>query len=161
MLLSKALNAALNHDPKLYYKLLNTDNDVVEKMIINDLNRTIMRSEDIRTAEKIKSKKQKLFNILKAYAIYDPQVSYCQGTNYIVAMLLGSINSERACFWTFVQIMNNNNWRDMFVEDTPKLIRLLKLFENLLQKKLPHLYSYLEQIKVKVFNISLYMKECL
>jgi hypothetical protein len=148
MLLSKALTMAMNHDEKLYYKLVNTENEEVDKRINNDLNRTIMVSDNQKTTDKITSKKQKLFNILKAYAIYDNQVAYCQGTNYIVALLLGSINSERACFWTFVQIMNDKNWRDLFIDNTPKLIRFLLVLENTIKKKLPNFYLHLENIEV-------------
>ncbi len=139
---------AMNHDEKLYYKLVNTENEEVDKRINNDLNRTIMVSDNQKTTDKITSKKQKLFNILKAYAIYDNQVAYCQGTNYIVALLLGSINSERACFWTFVQIMNDKNWRDLFIDNTPKLIRFLLVLENTIKKKLPNFYLHLENIEV-------------
>ena len=149
MLLSKALTMAKNHDENLFYKLVETENEEVEKRINVDLNRTIMVSDNQRTTDKITSKKQKLYNILKAYAIYDSQVEYCQGTNYIVALLLGSINSERACFWTFVQIMNDKNWRDLFIDDTPKLIRFLGVLEITIKKKLPEFYSHLENIKVK------------
>lgn len=44
--------------------------------------------------EDLKAGNNKLFNVLKAYANYDNEVSYVQGMNYIVALLLLYIQDE-------------------------------------------------------------------
>ena len=85
----------------------------------------------------INSKKDKLFRILKAYAHYDPEVSYVQGSNYIVNLLLCNINSQRGTFWTYVQIMNDKNWRDMFIDSLPKLMRMLSVLKEQIKIKNP------------------------
>jgi len=41
----------------------------------------------------------KLYNVLKAYSNYDNEVSYVQGMNYIVALMLFYIDDEEDVFW--------------------------------------------------------------
>ena len=45
-------------------------------------------------AEDSEAGNNKLFNVLKAYANYDTEVSYVQGINYIVALMLCHIEDE-------------------------------------------------------------------
>jgi hypothetical protein len=134
ILLSKTLQVAMNHNENLYYKLINTKDECLDDVINKDIERTILYTHRILTQEVFKfdisDKHKKLFNILKAYGIYDAEVSYTQGTNYIVGVILSNINSERACFWTFVQIMNEKKFRDIFKKNTPKLMRMLDILKD-------------------------------
>ena len=67
------------------------------------------------------SGKNKLYNVLKAYSILDPELGYTQGMNFIVAMLLMNIHDEEDSFWCFTYIMcpskgiqsvqGRHNWR--------------------------------------------------
>ena len=106
-----------------------------------------------------KDKKIKLYSVLKAYAAYDNEVNYCQGTNYIVAILLANITSKRYAFWTFVNIMNQNNWRDLFTMNTPKLLRMLDILGNSIKKNLPRLYEHFESLDV-CYNIYKFILIC-
>lgn len=132
----------------MYYNLLKIKNDKLEDLIKRDINRTIIKTTNEKIRNNLESKKEKLFNILKAYAEYDQEVDYCQGTNFIVAVILTNMNSERASFWIFVQIMNFKNWRNLFLENTPKLMRMLDILSNLIQTKLPDLNAFFEKINV-------------
>ena len=49
------------------------------------------------------SRQQSLFDVLKAYAVHDPDVGYCQAQAPIAAILLMHLPPEQA-FWVFVQI---------------------------------------------------------
>jgi len=44
-----------------------------------------------------------LFDILKAYAVHDPDVGYCQAQAPIASILLMHLPPEQA-FWVFIQI---------------------------------------------------------
>jgi len=72
----------------------------------------------------------KLFNVLKAYANYDNEVSYVQGLNYIVALMLIYMQDEELVFWSFVYLMHNKNWRLVYTDKFPKLKSMCKLFEE-------------------------------
>jgi hypothetical protein len=157
MTISKSLQIAMSHSETVFYKLLSSQDEVAEKRILNDIERTLIYScelEDNKMKQvDIKSKHDKLFNILKAYAIYDSEVNYCQGTNYIVAVLLTNINSERATFWTFLQIMNDKKWRDIFTEGTPKLLRMLDILKDSINLKIPDLFEFFVEINVNFKNL--------
>jgi hypothetical protein len=152
--LSNSKNISINHDKGFYDSLLEIKNKEVEMQIRKDIERTFSLKESSNNINLNSNKtielKQKLFNILKAYAIYDPQVGYCQGTNFIAMVLLSNIKSVRDAFWTFVQIMHDKNWRLMFINNTPKL---MKAFDKLLERikvNMIDLYKHFENENVKL-----------
>ena len=73
-LLCKCKEEASIHSPDLYKKLLDIGNEAEEYKISKDIKRTLpelqMFREDYRTG------KNKLFNVLKAYATYDNELGY-------------------------------------------------------------------------------------
>ena len=71
------------------------------------------------------SGKNRLFNLLKAYTAYDPQVGYCQGMNLIASMLLRMIPDQEDAFWAFVFLMFERDWRTIFLDDAKKVGYLL------------------------------------
>lgn len=48
---------------------------------------------------------ENLFNVLKAYSLYDPQVGYCQGLPFVVAVLLLNVSSPFLYFNLFSRFM--------------------------------------------------------
>jgi hypothetical protein len=61
-------------------------------MISKDISRTLSDLQMWR--EDLSAGNNKLFNVLKAYANYDNEVSYVQGLNYVVGMMLYYIEDE-------------------------------------------------------------------
>ncbi|CAG8634556.1 4865_t:CDS:2, partial [Cetraspora pellucida] len=57
-----------------------------EKMILRDLNRTFPKHEYFQDQDGIGQ--EGLFNVVKAYSLYDKEVGYCQGISFIVGPLL-------------------------------------------------------------------------
>ncbi len=149
VVLSKALDAAICHSEDIYYKLIAVIDEEADSLINKDIERTILFSytdNKDTMIENTTKKSKKLFNILKAYSAYDTEVSYCQGTNYIVSILLNFINSERLAFWAYFQIMNKNGWRGFFLQGTPKLVFMLDNLKTLIKLEIPELYSYFESV---------------
>lgn len=89
---------------------------------------------------------QKLTNIIKAYGNQDPELSYCQGYNYIVSLLLLYVQDEEMTFWCLFVIMNNMNWRKMFIANDPTSINIQTLIPHLLQQQAPRLYARMTAI---------------
>lgn len=145
-LLSQSRNVSLNHEKHFFYSLLEIKNDEVDFQIKKDIDRTFLMEKDPKFS---KQNKVKLFNILKAYSVYDPQVGYCQGTNFIAMLILSQVNSTRSSFWTFVQVMHNKKWRNLFVNNTPKLIKILDKLALNIKLKLNDLYQHFEKENVK------------
>ena len=83
-----------------------------EKLIERDLARTF--PHDPRFSQRSGEGQTALFNILRAYSVYDPEVGYCQGMAFIAGLLYLQMRDEETAFWTFVQIMWQKDWRSMF-----------------------------------------------
>lgn len=92
----------------------------------------------------IESGENKLYNVLQAYSSYDNEVGYVQGMNYLAGLLLIEINDEVQVFWCLLSLLFKRNWRMIFEENTPKLINLLSLIHDRLEKDDPQLLAHLE-----------------
>lgn len=75
-----------------------------EATIVKDLDRTFPFHD--RFAEKEGSGQQDLFQILKAYSVYNDEVGYCQAMAPVTAVLLMHMTTEDA-FWCLVSLLEN------------------------------------------------------
>ncbi|KIJ18699.1 hypothetical protein PAXINDRAFT_167263 [Paxillus involutus ATCC 200175] len=119
-----------------------------EKAITRDLGRTFPHHEFFKDGQGIGQ--ENLFNVLKAYSIYDPQVGYCQGLPFVVAVLLLNMPDEEA-FSLLVRLMHTYDLRGHFLPEMPKL--QLRLFDRLIEEVLPvlHLHFVRQGIKSSMF----------
>jgi hypothetical protein len=60
-----------------------------EELIVKDLMRTA--PDHLEFEQDFSFGQNRLYNVLKAYANLDPEIGYCQGMNFIAAMLLLNI----------------------------------------------------------------------
>ncbi|KAJ1965386.1 GTPase-activating protein [Dispira parvispora] len=105
-----------------------------EKQITLDLPRTLPREEYFK--EPNGPGQMALFRVLKAYALYDPEVGYCQGIAFIVAPLLLHMPEEEA-FCLLVRLMETYDLRGHYTPRMEKLhLRLFQL-ERLVEETLP------------------------
>ncbi|KAI0766833.1 rab-GTPase-TBC domain-containing protein [Trametes elegans] len=137
-------------DPELentYLRLLK-ETSPHEKAISRDLGRTFPHHAFFTDGHGIGQ--ENLFNVLKAYSLYDPQVGYCQGLPFIVAILLLNMPDEEA-FCLLVRLMHSYDLRGHFLPEMPKL--QLRLFERLLEELLPvlHLHFVRQGIKASMY----------
>ena len=65
------------------------DHPQMDYKISKDVHRTVPGK--ILFQEDPKMGTNKLFNVLKAYTSYDPEIGYCQGMNFIASVLLQHI----------------------------------------------------------------------
>ena len=95
-----------------------------------------------------------LRRILYAYSIYDEEIGYCQGMNFIAAMFLTFLPEEES-FWFLVAIMNDDPYsmREMFTKDMSGSLETLFVADRLVQKLLPDLHQHLTSEGI---NISMY-----
>lgn len=77
---------------ELYYDFLiqkiepNTPMNEIDNMIVKDVYRTFSTMQKFN--QKPSTGQNRLYNILKSYALYDPDVGYTQGMNFIAALIL-------------------------------------------------------------------------
>ncbi|KAF9012346.1 rab-GTPase-TBC domain-containing protein [Cyathus striatus] len=141
---------AASKDPELestYLQLLK-ETSPHEKAITRDLGRTFPHHEFFTDGQGIGQ--ENLFNVLKAYSLYDPQVGYCQGLPFVVAILLLNMPDEEA-FSLLVRVMHVYDLRGHFLPEMPKL--QLRLFDRLVEELLPvlHVHFLRQGIKSSMF----------
>lgn len=85
-----------------------------------------------------------LFNVCRAYALFDDAVGYPQGMNFIIMPMLFIMPEEEA-FCLLVRLMNKYQLRELFVHDMPGLHLHLYQFERLLEDLEPTLYCHLNR----------------
>ena len=62
-----------------------------------------------------------LQRVLRAYAAYDPEVNYCQGMNFLAALLLIWMPSEAEAFGGLVVLMQERGLRELYKTDMSAL----------------------------------------
>ena len=80
------------HSKEMYKNLLQLSNPNEEYKISKDIKRTLPDLQFFN--EDYKTGKNRLYNVLKAYATYDNELGYAQGVNYLAALLLIYIEDE-------------------------------------------------------------------
>ncbi|ORX92918.1 RabGAP/TBC [Basidiobolus meristosporus CBS 931.73] len=89
-----------------------------ERIIIRDLPRTFPKLDMFKDQGGVGQ--TRLFNVMKAYAIYDDGVGYCQGMGFLVGPLLMNM-PEREAFCVFVRLMEDYGMRSMFTREDGRL----------------------------------------
>ncbi|KAG0305627.1 GTPase-activating protein [Dissophora globulifera] len=132
---------AKSKDPVLestYAELLKSTSSH-EKQITRDMSRTFPNHEYFQ-ADGVGQ--EALFNVVKAYSLYDPEVGYCQGLSFVVGPLLLNMPEEEA-FSMLVRMMNNYEMRGHYTPDMSMLQQRLFQFEQLMEETVPLVFKHL------------------
>merc|ERR1712008_251710 len=84
-----------------------------------------------------------LFNVMKAYSIHDREVGYCQGSAFIVGLLLKQMPEEET-FAVLVKMMQEYRMREMFKPSMAELGLCMYQLEVLVQEHIPDLYGHFQ-----------------
>ncbi|KAI8984727.1 rab-GTPase-TBC domain-containing protein [Mycotypha africana] len=132
-----------------------TDNELVVKEYIHLLNQTspcekLIRRDLSRTFPHIPFFKDKegegqemLFNVMKAYSLFDTHVGYCQGLHFVVGVLLLHMPDE-AAFCVLIKLMSQYGLRGNFTPQMETLHERMYQFGHLLQTYLPEIHRHLD-----------------
>lgn len=97
----------------------------------------------------VHSGKNKLYNLLKVYALLiEPEIGYTQGMNFIAALILMHVPDEVLACRIFIEVLNKNEWVRMYIVSTPKLFDVAQLVYEEIRQKLPDLYQHLQDQQV-------------
>ena len=120
-------------------------NENVGATIERDLARTFPNHEFFAArTSKGADGRNALANILKAYAIHDSKVGYCQGMAFVAGLLLIYLSESRA-FAAFVTIMEGSDFRSMYLHGMEGLKVRLRQLAVVLRAKNPALAQHLEK----------------
>uniref|UniRef100_A0AAZ3RLN2 Rab-GAP TBC domain-containing protein n=1 Tax=Oncorhynchus tshawytscha TaxID=74940 RepID=A0AAZ3RLN2_ONCTS len=121
-----------------------------EKLIRRDIARTYPEHEFFKGQDSLGQ--EVLFNVMKAYSLVDREVGYCQGSAFIVGLLLMQMPEEEA-FCVFVRLMQEYRLRELFKPTMAELGLCIYQFEYLLQEQLPELNVH---FRSQSFHTSMY-----
>nr|XP_019775437.1 ecotropic viral integration site 5 protein homolog isoform X8 [Tursiops truncatus] len=99
--------------------------------------------------EDVRKKKEKQ---VKAYSLVDREVGYCQGSAFIVGLLLMQMPEEEA-FCVFVKLMQDYRLRELFKPTMAELGLCMYQFECMIQEHLPELFVHFQS---QSFHTSMY-----
>ncbi|KAJ0246250.1 Rab GTPase-activating protein 22 [Hirschfeldia incana] len=89
----------------------------------------------------------RLVSILEAYALYDPEIGYCQGMSDLLSPILAVISEDHEVFWCFVGFMKKA--RHNFRLDEAGIQRQLRLISKIIKSKDSQLYKHLENLQAE------------
>ncbi|XP_010555781.1 PREDICTED: GTPase-activating protein gyp7-like [Tarenaya hassleriana] len=89
----------------------------------------------------------RLVAILEAYALYDPEIGYCQGMSDLLSPIMAVITDDHEAFWCFVGFMKKA--RHNFRLDEAGIQRQLNLVSRIIKCKDSQLYKHLENLQAE------------
>ncbi|KAI8069021.1 eukaryotic and archaeal DNA primase, large subunit-domain-containing protein [Gilbertella persicaria] len=122
-----------------YKEILKRSTSPFEKQIQRDLTRTFPNHPYFMQ----ESGRQALFNVAKAYSIFDQEVGYCQGLAFIIGCLLLHMSEENA-FCVLIKLMGKYGLRGHFTPRMEVLHQQLYQFDHVCQQKLPVIHRHME-----------------
>ncbi|XP_055624619.1 ecotropic viral integration site 5 ortholog isoform X4 [Toxorhynchites rutilus septentrionalis] len=143
------LCGATEADKKQYAEYIKATS-ACEKVIRRDIARTYPEHDFFK--EKDGLGQEALFNVMKAYSLHDREVGYCQGSGFIVGLLLMQMPEEDA-FSVLVQIMQQYRMRDMFKPSMAELGLCMYQLESIVQEQIPELHLHFQS---QGFQTSMY-----
>ncbi|KAF1807360.1 rab-GTPase-TBC domain-containing protein [Mucor lusitanicus] len=112
-----------------------------EKLIRRDLPRTFPTLPYFK--DKDGEGQEMLFNVIKAYSLFDEHVGYCQGLHFVVGVLLLHMPDE-AAFCVLLKLMGHYGLRGHFTPQMEKLHEHMYQFDQLLLQHLPQVHRHLD-----------------
>ncbi|KAG6468233.1 hypothetical protein ZIOFF_072806 [Zingiber officinale] len=97
-----------------------------------------------------------LRRVLVGYSFRDSDVGYCQGLNYVAALLLLVMKTEEDAFWMLAVLLENVLVSDCYTDNLSGCHVEQRVFKDLLAKKCPRIAAHLEAMK---FDVSLVATE--
>ena len=89
----------------------------------------------------------RLVAILEAYALYDPEIGYCQGMSDLLSPIITVMTEDHEAFWCFVGFMKKA--RHNFRLDEVGIRRQLNIVSKIIKSKDSHLYRHLEKLQAE------------
>eukprot|EP00873_Tetraselmis_striata_P024823 jgi/Tetstr1/445087/TSEL_032892.t1 len=143
-LFSGGRNLLLQHEG-VYEKLMLYESSSAELEIVRDLSRTY--PSHVYYQQRQGPGQRSLYNVLKAYSVYNRQVGYVQGMGFIAGLLLLYMSEEDA-FWTLVALLKgavHPPMEGLYSMGLPLLQQYMSHMQALLAVEAPMLAEHLEE----------------
>jgi hypothetical protein len=99
----------------------------VEEVICLDVSRSEHQMPGVDSEE--------LRNVLRTYALFNPEVEYCQGMNYIAGLLLMVFQDPEIAFYCLITIVGRFGIAALFDQEFPRLKQYFYILDRLIGLK--------------------------
>ncbi|CAO2825468.1 unnamed protein product [Amaranthus hypochondriacus] len=143
-------------NPGVYEQLVIYETSASELDIIRDISRTF--PSHVFFQQRHGPGQRSLYNVLKAYSVYDKDVGYVQGMGFIAGLLLLYMSEEDA-FWLLVALLKgavHAPMEGLYLSGLPLVQQYLFQFDLLVKEYLPKLGEHFSQ---EVINPSMYASQ--
>lgn len=131
-----------------YYQtlLMRSPRESAAIQIAKDITRTMPTHPRFQTFQG----RRELENVLRAYAVHDPELGYCQGMGFLVCMFL-LYYAEEDSFYCLLSLLNNERFamRDVFMPDLPGVHERCFQIQTLLKKLLPKVHDKFQECMIE------------
>lgn len=168
MHLKDPIKNSANKDQKVFQELIdmdvrkdshkneegNDDKIILTVWIENDLKRTFPNDDFYNNPRSTKI----LFDVLKAYTLYDNTWGYVQGMNFIAASLIYHASPDIA-FWLFISLIFDYNLRENYKIGFPGVTEINELIKTKLKHRWPKLAKLFEKTNTdfEMFTLEIIM----
>ena len=117
------------------------DIELTKAEILKDIPRTQIIADN-------KKEQSQLLRILLALAYIKPSIGYCQGMNFLGAVLLKTVKSEETAFLLLLGMMKKWDMENMYVNGVPDLSLREYQMDYYLNTILPDLYFHFRKVGI-------------
>ena len=135
----KYIHNLISLNKQLEESSLNLENTKIE--ILKDIPRTHLVSDN-------KKEQSQLFRILLGLAYIKPAIGYCQGMNFLGAVLLKTVKSEEIAFLLLLGMFKKWDMENMYVPGVPDLSLREYQMDYYLNTIVPDLYSHFRKVGI-------------
>ncbi|XP_078162900.1 uncharacterized protein LOC144558068 isoform X2 [Carex rostrata] len=143
-------------NPGVYEQLVIYETSASELEIIRDISRTF--PSHVFFQQRHGPGQRSLYNVLKAYSVYDREVGYVQGMGFLAGLLLLYMSEEDA-FWLLVALLKgavHAPMEGLYQAGLPLVQQYLFQFEQLVKDFLPKLGQHFSE---EMINPSMYASQ--
>jgi hypothetical protein len=83
-----------------------------------------------------------LYNVLRAFSVYNPDIGYCQGMGFITALALMYMPEDDA-FWFLMRLAEDYNMGGLWLPDMPIIHQHVYVMDVLMSEYLPRVNALL------------------
>ncbi|KAL9271324.1 Ecotropic viral integration site 5 protein-like protein [Drosera capensis] len=143
-------------NPGVYEQLVIYETSTAELDIIRDISRTF--PSHVFFQQRHGPGQRSLYNVLKAYSVFDRDVGYVQGMGFIAGLLLLYMSEEDA-FWLLVALLKgavHAPMEGLYLAGLPLVQQYLFQFDQLVREYLPKLGEHFSE---EMINPSMYASQ--
>lgn len=114
-----------------------------------DIRNDIARTPSLIPGQQFSPKQQvTMMRLLDAVAMYNHDVGYCQGMNYIAGLLVQVVDNEEDCFWLMNSMMLRYKLKKLLKPGLSRLKLMCFQLDCLLQNYLPEVHAHLRVLEI-------------